>query len=152
MCKFSKHAHETHPTTQSCDYAAMYTLIIQPVSAEKVIASLKLSSAPGCELTNAMFLKNTNTYCSVLTKVFQQLLDKGSLPDWKEGKVIPLHKTGTKHSLVNYRLITLTSIPCKLFRAYPLFSYCQFLRSKLAFFSEFQHGFRKTYSLTSIKY
>lgn len=86
-------------------------------------------------------------YSSVLlTMIFKQTLDTGSLPSsWKIGKVIPLYKSGNRNSPLNYRPISLTSIPCKILE-HILFSHIiNFLESN-SFFSSSQHGFRKTYS------
>lgn len=116
MHNFSSTTHITLPSTHDYDYQAMFPIIIEPAGIVPIISSLKLSSAPGHDLINAKFLKSTSCYSSIfLGMIFQQSLDKGSLPDeWKIGKVIPLHKSGDKHSPYNYRPISLTSIPCKM--------------------------------------
>lgn len=135
------------PNVNSCDYLAMFPVIIDPSGVESVIRSLKQSSAPGCDLIDPKFLKSTSVYSSIiLSKVFQQSLDDGYLPaEWKVGKVVPLHKSGNKNSPLNYRPISLTSIPCKIFEHILFSNLANFLESN-SFFTPSQHGFRKTYS------
>ena len=42
-------------------------------------------------------------------------IEQGELTlDWKTAHVTPVYKSGSHHSACNYRLISLTSIPCKL--------------------------------------
>lgn len=61
------------------------------------------------------------------------------------GRVVPLHKGGSKHSPNNFRPIPLTSVPCKIFEHVIYSHLANFLDSN-AFFSLYQHGFRKTFS------
>lgn len=112
-----------------------------------LIRRLKLSSACGTDEINAKFLKNTEVYCSiVLSHIFKQSLQCGTLPtDWKVGKVIPVFKSGNQHSPLNYRPISLTSIPCKMLEHIIYSNLMAFLETN-AFFSKFQHGFRKHHS------
>lgn len=59
--------------------------------------------------------------------------------------MVPLHKSGSTHCPINYRPISLTSIPCKLLEHVIYSHVVQFLESN-SFFSVHQHGFRKNYS------
>jgi hypothetical protein len=61
---------------------------------------------------------------------------------WKSENINPIHKKGQTHTVSNYRLISLTSILCKVME--------QFIRDVLidymeenGFFTKHQHGFRK---------
>lgn len=59
--------------------------------------------------------------------------------------MVPLHKSGDTHNPHNYRPISLTSIPCKIFE-HVIFSHLvNFLESN-RFFHKSQHGFRKSFS------
>ena len=52
---------------------------------------------------------------SPITKIMQQSLDEGMLPDdWKSAIIIPIHKKGRKDITSNYRPISLTSIVSKI--------------------------------------
>lgn len=82
----------------------------------------------------------------ILSKLFTQSLEQQILPkDWKVGRVIPLHKGGDKHNPLNFRPISLTSIPCKILEHVIYSNLINFLDSN-SFFHPAQHGFRKFYS------
>lgn len=73
-----------------------------------IIKSLKVSSSCGIDSINSKILRNTNLTSSLfLTKIFRQSLETGVVPeDWKFGKVIPVHKSGSRSSPANYRPIS----------------------------------------------
>ena len=64
----------------------------------------------------SIILNETATEISaVLTHIFTQLIRSGTLPhDWKEANISPVLKKGDKTKPENYRLISLTSIACKI--------------------------------------
>lgn len=104
------------PEFSCSEYTTMFPIIIHSTGVENVINKLKCSSSPGCDEITTKFLKATMVYSSIiLTRLFQQSLDTGSLPvEWKIGKVIPLFKSGNQQSPpLNYWAISLTSIPYK---------------------------------------
>lgn len=113
----------------------------------RIIESLKLSSCCGPDDINTKVLKNTSAYSAIiLSKIFNQSLQLGEIPDdWKKGRVIPLHKSGDRHSASNYRPISLTSISCKIFEHIIVSHLASFLES-FSFFTPEQHGFRKQFS------
>lgn len=139
-----------YPDLLPSNFCTMDSITIECGGIVKIIDGLKLSSSSGTDNINSKFLKNTKMYSSViLTKLFQQSLNLGTLPeDWKVGKVIPVHKSGDKSSLSNYRPISLTSIPCKLLEHIIYSHLVAFLNSK-SFFTPAQHGFRKLFSCES---
>ena len=50
--------------------------------------------------------------------IFESTLSTGTVPkDWRHANVTPIFKKGTKGEPANYRPVSLTSIPCKLFEA-----------------------------------
>lgn len=106
-----------HPEFQSPNFFPMFPISIDPAGIIKIIDSLKLSSSTGVDEGNSKFLESTKEYSSIiLAKMFQQSLEESCLPDdWKVGRVVPLRKGGNKHSPKNFRLIFLTSVPCKIF-------------------------------------
>lgn len=112
-----------------------------------IIKSLKVSSSCGIDSINSKILRNTNLTSSLfLTKIFRQSLETGVVPeDWKFGKVIPVHKSGSRSSPANYRPISLTCISSKIMEHIIFKHLVSFLDSN-SFFSDVQHGFRRNFS------
>lgn len=108
------------------------------------IERLKLTSSAGFDEINSKFLLNTkNISAAFLCLLFSQSLSTGHLPDdWKVGKVVPIHKSGSKQSPLNYRPISLTSIPCKIIE-HVIYSQIMTFLDLNDFFNPSQHGFRK---------
>lgn len=53
---------------------------------------------------------------SVLTKFYNRILKSKEIPtDWKTSDIILMFKKGKKHKIENYRTITLSSTPSKIF-------------------------------------
>ena len=75
--------------------------------------------------------------------IFRKSLDKECLPkDWKQARVVPIYKKVARKSPGNYRPVSLTSVPCKVFEF--------IVRKKLLehvedhnLLSKEQHGFMK---------
>lgn len=113
----------------------------------KLIENFKPFFSPRDDGINATFLKNTAWFSSlILCRIFSQSLESSTLPnDWKVGKVVPLHKSGNTNDPHNYRPISLTSVPCKLLEHVIYCNLVNFLENN-SFFTNFQHGFRKSYS------
>lgn len=124
----------------------MLPIIVERSGVLKLINSLVINSSPGYDSINTKFLKSTNVVSSlILTKLFQQSLDKSTLPkEWTVGKVVPLHKSGNKHS-PNNRPISFTNTCCKLLEHIIFFNLANFLEYN-SFFTPAQHGFCKTFS------
>ncbi|MDD9361349.1 MAG: reverse transcriptase family protein, partial [Anaplasma sp.] len=112
-----------------------------------VIDNCKLSSSAGVDGINSKLLKNTrHTSAQYLALLFSQSLSSCAIPeDWKAGKVVPIYKSGNKDSPLNYRPISLTSVPCKIMEHVIYSQIIHFLDS-IDFFNSSQHGFRKSFS------
>ena len=85
---------------------------------DKVISQLnKLdgSSAPGIDGVNPKLLKFCAvTLSSPLLLIYNKLLREEKLPlAWKHSLVIPLFKSGSRNSPLNYRPVSLTFVCCK---------------------------------------
>jgi hypothetical protein len=51
----------------------------------------------------------------ILTQIYRHSLDIGAVPqDWRDAWVVPIFKKGERHIAANYRLVSLTSIVCKI--------------------------------------
>lgn len=99
-------------STHAC---SMEPIVFDNYGFECLIGKLRISSSCGVDNVNSKFLANTKVYCSIIsTKLFAQSLETSCIPDeWKVGKVVPLHKSGDRHSPNNYRPVSLTSLRCK---------------------------------------
>ena len=81
-----------------------------------------------------------------LSKLFTMSLSTGTLPhDWRKANVTPIFKKGSRHSLSNYRPVSLTSLVVKTLERLVHTRVTKFLTSynKLC---PLQHGFRKGHS------
>lgn len=122
--------------------------IIFDVSVVKdITCQLKESSAPGPDGIHPKVLKECATnLAQPLYMIFRESLDTGFLPaDWKTANITPIFKKGKKSNPLNYRLISLTSVPCKLME--------KIIRNKIVdhlesnnLLSRQQHGFRSSRS------
>ena len=80
-----------------------------------VLKNLDPNSSMGPDWLHAQLLK----YCSETLayppyKIFQRSLSEGSLPqEWKTSIVIPIFKKGSRYNPLNYRPVSLTSVPGK---------------------------------------
>ena len=109
----------------------------------KIIVNLKESSAPGPDnLHPKVLIECADTLAQPLFEIFRESLDEGILPEvWKVAYVTPIYKKGKKSNPLNYRPISLTSVPCKIME--------RILRDKIVdhletnnLLSKHQHGFR----------
>ena len=82
-----------------------------------------------------------------MTKIFNYSLKIGYFPSfWRSSFVIPLHKSGNRRFIDNYRCIAKLSAIPKLFELLVSRGMSHFIKSIL---SPFQHGFMKGRSTTS---
>lgn len=98
------------------------------------------------DIPNA-FLKQYAQWCSkYLCVIFRRSIEEGALPDdWRVARVKPLHKTGDKTQVQNYRPISLTSTACKILE-HIIHKHLSTFLEEHNVISKAQHGFRKGYS------
>ena len=84
---------------------------------KEYIGDLKEFSAPGTDGIHPKVLKEcVDSFALPLWMIFKKSLENGQLPrEWKDGVVTPIFKKGSKVDPLNYRPVSLTSVPCKLF-------------------------------------
>ena len=113
----------------------------------KLLKNLDTSKATGPdEITARMLKESAEEIAPVLTSLFQQSLDTGTLPDdWLLANVSALFKKGSRESPENYRPVSLTSIMCKLLE-HILHSQISKHLDKFKILTPLQHGFRKGHS------
>ena len=111
---------------------------------------MSLTKAPGLDKLPATLVKLAATYIAKpLAKIFNESLLTGIFPsDWKEAKVIPVYKSGTKSNMNNYRPVSIISIIAKTMEKLvqkQIYSYLQ----QNNILIEAQHGFRPLHSTAS---
>lgn len=81
-----------------------------------IINNMKLSSAAAIDNTTSKILKNAKELTTtILALLFMQSLYLAQIPiDWKIGKISPVFKSSSRASPLNYRPISLTSVPSKI--------------------------------------
>ena len=83
------------------------------------LRGLKPDKSPGLDGIHPRVLQTCAEELAVpLHIVFRKSLDEECLPeDWKLARVVPIYKRGARKSPGNYRPVSLTSIPCKVFES-----------------------------------
>ena len=91
-------------------------LFVTPEMIAKKIKKMKDNKSPGVDGTPPKLLKEIVDQISTpLAKLFILLLEEGIVPsEWKEAKITPLSKKGSRNKPENYRPVSLTSVVCKL--------------------------------------
>ena len=114
------------------------------------IKGLKSNSAPSPDGISAQLLQNAREeLLEPLQIIFQKSLDTGVVPrDWTLALVTPIFKKGTKGDPANYRPVSLTSIPCKLYKSILKDHIMQHLTEN-NLIKDSQHGFMTGRSCTT---
>ncbi|CAF0861072.1 unnamed protein product, partial [Brachionus calyciflorus] len=96
--------------TQPEDLVSMEILINR-------LETLEPSKSPGPDGVHGQILKNTAKAISIpIFIIFTNSFRSGIVPNiWKQANITPLHKTGSKVKVDNYRPVSLTCILCKVF-------------------------------------
>lgn len=107
--------------------------------------NVKKSSGPD-NIPNSFLQRYAEWVSKYLHVLFTKSLNDGALPDdWVTARIKPLHKSGKKDCINNYRPISLTSTTCKLLEHIIHNQMLNFLDAH-NFLSKSQHGFRKGFS------
>lgn len=117
---------------------------------ERLLQGLKHTKASGPDDIPASFLINcSGTLCLYLCRLFQNSLNDGIVPgDWKLARVVPIHKSGQRDRVENYRPVSLTSIVCKVMEHVIYSSIMSHLVANNLLHPS-QHGFRQGFSCTT---
>lgn len=97
-------------------------------------------------IPNAFLRRYAEWVARYLEIIFNASLQQKRVPDdWLVAKVIPVHKTGDKQNIENYRPISLTCVCCKLLEHVISKAIYQYLENTNLLHSN-QHGFRQKLS------
>ena len=110
----------------------------------KLFNNINPSKAGGPDKLPARFLKETaNEIAPMYAHLFTQSYKVGQLPtSWKSATICPICKKGKRSLPENYRPVSLTAIPCKIFE-HILVSQIWSQLNKYDIITSKQHGFRK---------
>ena len=125
----------------------MEDIIVDEEGVAKLLNGLNPKKASGPDLLPTRLIKeNTTILAPVLTHIFQQALDTGSVPkDWTKANVSAVFKKGKRSDPANYWPISLTSIICKVLKHFVFKSIINHAE-KYDILANYQHGFRKGHS------
>ena len=110
---------------------------------EKILAGLNPAKAAGPGgIPPRMLRELSREIAPILTTIYRSSLNTGAVPgDWREALVSPVLKKGAHDNPINYRPISLTSIPCKVLEHILTSATMTHLDSHIL--TPRQHGFRK---------
>ena len=120
----------------------------------KIFKNLDLSKATGSDDIGPRLLKLSASFISEsITYICNKSIQNSEFPSkWKEGKVTPLFKTGTKGNVNNYRPISILLVLSKILEQHVHDSLMEFLNSH-ELLDKTQSDFRPKHSCeTSLTY
>ena len=130
---------------QRDDNPEMQSIILSVEGVEKLLAGLNPSKAAGPDGITLRVLRELHKEVApILTAIYRSSLQTGVVPDdWKEALVAPVFKKGEQYDPINYRPISLTSIPYKILEH--ITSACATMDhlDTNSILAPEQHGFRK---------
>ena len=138
------------PSMEDSTYPAIDSLNITVVGVSNLLHDLEVHKACGPDGISPRLLKETaSDIAPMLTLIYQATLKQQRVPaDWKKALVVPIFKKGVHTCPANYRPISLTCIPCKIFE-HIIYSHIFKHLNTHNILSQEQHGFRKYHSCES---
>ena len=121
----------------------MPTITFGEEGIKKLLCKVKPRKAGGPDDIPARFLQETATQMArPYTHLFQQSYNSGQVPQtWTHALVCPIYKNGPASTPENYRPVSLTAIPCKIFEHVIVSKIWEHLNEHMIVTSK-QHGFR----------
>ena len=138
------------PTNYRIPVGGMQDSPILEAETMRELRAMRPDKSPGPDGIHPTLIKMAaDALISPFTKMFNSLLAKGEVPtDWKHAHIVPLHKKGDRGAVSNYRPVSLTSVPCKVFERILRRRICEYLTQNDLISPE-QHGFLKGKSCLS---
>ena len=117
---------------------------VTPAMVEGVLQSLDCGSSMGGDGMHPRLLKCLASELSLpLSVMFNKSLSTGCLPDrWLSSNVVPIYKKGARFDPLNYRPVSLTSVPCKSMERLVVARLWEYLEAN-SLLSNQQFGFRR---------
>ena len=128
----------------------MEDIVVVQDGVQKLLSQLQPHKAAGPDrISNRVLKELAYELAPILTKIFNQSLSTGTIPDdWSKAMISPVFKKGSVHLPSNYRPVSLTVCSCKLLEHI----ICTNIHSHLQkhnLLTPVQHGFRKAHSCES---
>ena len=116
---------DTIPDMDSNGVSDIDPLVFQTKGIVSLLRNINAKKASGPDGISCFVLKEAaEEIAPFLQFIFNQSLTTGQVPgDWKCANVTPVFKKGSKKEACDYRLVSLTSVPCKISGAHYLPSY-----------------------------
>lgn len=132
-----------HPIVPQTEEISTITVSVEEV--EEVLSNLNASKSPGPDgITTRLLKELAHEIAAPLTCLFNQSLTSGKFPlKWKDGNLTPIHKSGPKEPVINYRGIALLSVLSKVLEKCV---HSRIYNHVNLILNHFQHGFRKNRS------
>ena len=110
----------------------------------KLLQHLNINKACGPDNISCRILKEAAEEIAPYLKfIFDRSLELQEVPhDWRTANITALYKKGDKSQPVNYRPVSLTSVPCKVME-HILFKHIMEHLEANNILADFQHGFRE---------
>lgn len=154
---FANHFSSVYNNDSNSDYSQLklnaYNDQVKLISVQDrdiydAVENLKIDSSVGPDKVPSYIIKGcVEFFIYPLKFLFNLSLQNTTFPDlWKEVRVCPVHKKGDKTNIINYRPISVLSVPAKLFE-YIMFQVIH--RSVCSQISIHQHGFMRNRSTVS---
>ena len=140
---FTKESGNSIPELPSAQGEELRSCSFTVEDVMKMISSLKAESAPGPDGVHPTVLKECAMVLAYpLFMIYKASLAMGELPlDWNRANVSPIFKKGNRIDPMNYRPVSLTSVPCKIMEKILRREIVEHLE-KHNLLQNYQHGFR----------
>lgn len=127
-----------------CGTGVMEDLLISTRGIECLLQNLNVSKAGGPDgLSNSMLKLCAQSLAPFLKIIYDKSLHDSCIPeDWKNAGVVPIHKSGPRDIVSNYRGVSLTCVVCKILEHVLYTSIVEYMNAN-SLFNVKQHGFRK---------
>ena len=109
---------------------------------EEILSSRDPNKASGPDGVESRLLKEcSEELAPIMSELFRKSMDAGVVPElWKEANVVPIHKSGSRASMSNFRPVALTSVISKVCEKVICLTIMAFL-TRNCLISPQQHGF-----------
>ena len=109
---------------------------------EDTLLSRDPNKAAGPDGVDGRLLKEcAEELAPILTELFEKSMDTGEVPRlWKDANIVPIHKSGSKAQMSNFRPVALTSVVSKVCEKIVCVAIMAFL-TRNCLLSQQQHGF-----------